>query len=119
MDDRERMLAIVKQLCAGDFAALGYRAIDAAETAFDGDDLPAPQTPMGKENNHWVLVEHVFATAGFVKLVWDLYVSACKQGRSPKKEEIATALAKRRILMPGDKAYEQALAEIEKASPGA
>src|SRR5258708_3152903 len=118
MDDRNGMLDVVKAVCTSDFAALGGRALDAAETALHAEPLPPPEQSVGKQLDHWALVEHVFATAGFVKLAWDLFLSARKEGREVKKAEVENAAAERKIVMPSDEEYKKAISEIGKRLMG-
>jgi hypothetical protein len=112
MNDRDAILAVVRQRCASAFSALGdEQALDAANAALDGEQLTASDRTLGRENDRWALVEHVFVTANFLKVVWDVYLSAKKEGRDVTADEKAKIT--RSLLVPGDAGFDKSLDDLK------
>lgn len=95
-------------------AALGSRISDVVEAAVLGEQISQGPAEIGRANEIWDIVKHVFEVTTFVKCVVDVVFAARKDGREVADHEIKAAATERKIYIPSDVEIQRILAETRR-----
>ena len=100
--NEEIVLKIVKDCYPDDMNATGGRGEDVVGQAVDNEPLTKPEVLPGRANDTFVILEHIYRIATFIKCVVDVVLALRKEGREAKKEDVEEVAQSKRIYIPSN-----------------